>query len=235
MTPPDDSVIAALAQVPTGVLADVLYEMGLKHQVVSAELRPLSQDVSFVGRAVCVAGRSEADATAMSSPLATMFDVDAVVAAGSVVVVDAGDHRVGATIGGLVARTFKKAGAVGFVTDGGVRDRAELMEMGLPSVARFVTPRAAKGVWAVTAVGGPVTLPGQAGTPVAVAPGDILCCDMDGLVVVPAGVAADVLADASKVEDAERQILKVIEAGGDRREAYRRYDRFGHIRKRYRG
>jgi regulator of RNase E activity RraA len=225
-------VVDGLARVPTGVLADVLSEMGLKQQVVTQALRPVAGTPRFVGRAVCVAGRDNQDAKLLPGPLPTMFDVDALVGPGTVVVVDSGDHRHGAVIGGLVALAFKRAGAVGFVTDGGVRDVDELAEMGLPCIARFVTPGSVKGRWSVTAVDQPITLPAQGGGKVTLAPGDVVSADADGVVVIPSALAVDTLADALQVEKAEAAILTAIRLGHDRREAFRANDRFGHIRKR---
>jgi regulator of RNase E activity RraA len=225
-------LLDGLARVPTGVLADVLSEMGLRQQVVTQALRPVAATPRFVGRAVCVAGRDDRDAKLMPGPLPTMFDVDELVAPGSVVVVDSGDHGNGAVIGGLVALAFKRAGAAGFITDGGVRDVDELTEMGLPCISRFVTPGSVKGRWSVTAVNQPITLPAQGEGQVTLAPGDIVSADADGVVVIPSALAADVLADALQVEKAEAAILTAIQQGHDRREAFRANDRFGHIRKR---
>lgn len=227
-----DDVLEELSRIPTGVLADVMSEMGLTRQVVAQELRPVTTAQRFIGRAVCVSGRDDLEARLLPGPLPTMFDVDAHVRKDGVVVVDTGGHSHGAVIGGLVGLAFKRAGAVGFVTDGGVRDVDELVDMNLACRSRFVAPGSVKGLWSVTAVGLPVTLPAQGGGRVAVVPGDILSADSDGLVVVPATLAADVVADSVELEGAETQIRLAIEQGQDRREAFRQHDRFGHIRKR---
>lgn len=232
MTGIDEATLSGLAAVPIGVLADVLCEMGFAHQVVSRELLPIGSRSRFAGPAICVRGLGEAEAEGLPGPLPTLFDVDRLVRPGLVVVVDADDHRIGATIGGLVALAFKQAGAAGFVTDGGVRDCDEIDAMDLPCIARFVTPRSAKGLWSVVAIARAVTLPGQCGEPVWIEPGDIVCSDADGVVIVPANLAAEVLSDAKQVEAAERAILAAIHKGEDRREAYRLHDRFGHIRRR---
>jgi len=227
-----DDVLQAIARISTAGLADVLAEMGLTRQVVAQELRPIVAGRRFAGRAVCIAGREEHEAKLLPGPMPTMFDVDGLVERDSVVVVDSGDHRHGAVIGGLVALAMKRAGAAGFVTDGGIRDVDELADMGLPCISRFVTPGSVKNLWSVTAVGAPITLPAQGGGRVAVSPGDIVSADRDGLVIVPAALAADVLADSIQLERAEERIRHAIEEGRDRREAFRQNDRFGHIRKR---
>ncbi|WP_460452217.1 RraA family protein [Alsobacter sp. SYSU BS001988] len=230
MTTVSDEVLQGLGRLPTGVVADVLLEMGLERSVVCSRLLNLGRS-TFIGRAVCATGRTIAPGEQPASA-ASMFDVDGQVSPGSVVVIDSGDHRHGAVIGGLVALAFKRAGAVGFVTDGGVRDADELADMGLPCVARFVTPRSAKGIWRIDRVGDGISLPAQGGGRVAVGPGDILSADPDGLVVIPAGLALAVLDESGPLKAAEERITAALRSGGDRREAFRVHDRFGHIRKR---
>ncbi|PSC03843.1 hypothetical protein SLNSH_17185 [Alsobacter soli] len=225
-----DDVLQAIGRLATGAVADVLLEMGFDRTVVSSDLLN-RQRSRFVGRAVCAAGHTITQGVQPSAG-PSMFDVDRLVGPSSVVVIDSGDHRHGAVIGDLVALAFRRAGAVAFVTDGGVRDAEEIAELGLPCVARFVTPRSAKGIWSVDTVGEPVSLPAQGGGRMAVAPGDIILADPDGVVVIPARLAAAVLEEHGPLAAAEERIKAAIEAGGDRREAFRAHDRFSHIRKR---
>ena len=117
------------------------------------------------------------------------------------------------------------------MTDGGVRDAAEFAEIGLPVFASFLTPLSNKGLWAFTAVDDPVDLPGQNGGAVRVASGDWIHADRDGVVVIPAAHAAQVVADAEVVEAVEGRIKQALLAGEDREAVYARHDRFGHIRK----
>ena len=222
--------LAALHEIPTGLLSDILLEMGFDRVVVSSNLVNFS-GARFVGRAVCAAGGALLGAGA-PPPAASMFDVDQHVGPNSVVVIDSGGHRHGAVIGDLVALAFRRAGAVGFVTDGGVRDAADIGRLGLPCVAGFVTPRSAKGLWSIHTVGEPVTLPAQGDGRVTIAPGDVIAVDGDGAVAIPARVVAGILKNHGPALAAEERIRSVIEAGGDRREAFRMHDRFSHIQKR---
>jgi regulator of RNase E activity RraA len=105
---------------------------------------------------------------------------------GSVLVVEAGDTGY-AVAGGNVCAVAQRRGIAAFVVDGVIRDVAETRERGFPVFARGVSPiPGAKD--AVGVLNGPVRCGG-----VLVAPGDIVVADEEGIVVVPAARADEVL------------------------------------------
>ena len=57
-------------------------------------------------------------------------------------------------------------------------------------------------------------------------PGDWVVGDEDGVVVVPRGVAPDVLADAERKAGTENEIRDAVRAGTPPLEAYERYGTF---------
>jgi 4-hydroxy-4-methyl-2-oxoglutarate aldolase len=122
-------------------------------------------------------------------------------AAGSVIVVEAGDLDY-AVSGGNVCAWAHKRGIMGFVVDGVIRDLAEVRERGFPVFARGVIPipgdKRKSGV-----LNGPVACGG-----VRVAPGDIVVADEEGIVVVERERAADVLtaARAKAAKDAAQSL-----------------------------
>lgn len=226
------AVVKRLARIQTAVLSDVLYEMGYDNQVLAPDLKPVGSGGRFAGPALCVSGLSVAEARRHSGKAPTTFEIDRAVTPGAVVVFASKRQPAGSVIGGLMAFSFSRAGAAGVVTDGGVRDAEEYGLYNLPCVAAFVTPASSKGLWTLTTLGEPVTLPGPAGREVLIEPGDIVCADPDGVIVVPAALAEDVAADAETIEVIERRIMLMIEAGRDREEAFAANDRFSHIRRR---
>jgi 4-hydroxy-4-methyl-2-oxoglutarate aldolase len=75
-------------------------------------------------------------------------------------------------------------GVRAFVTDAAVRDTADLNEMGFPVWSQYVSCEGT-----VKATPGSVNVPIRFGEAI-VHPGDIVCCDDDGVVIVPRAEAA---------------------------------------------
>ncbi|WNI31221.1 RraA family protein [Streptomyces sp. ITFR-6] len=108
---------------------------------------------------------------------------------GSVIVVEAGDVDY-ALAGGNVCAVARRRGIAAFVTDGVIRDLAEVREMGFPVFARGVIPIPGTKK-AVTPLNEPVRCGG-----VTVHAGDIVVADEEGVVVTPGARQEQVLLDA---------------------------------------
>jgi regulator of RNase E activity RraA len=99
---------------------------------------------------------------------------------GDVIVVNAHGDVTRAILGGFVAMHMVHRGVRGLVVDGAVRDITEFQELGLPVMARGITPRSGTtaGGW------GEVNVPIACGG-VVVHPGDAIIGDHEGIAVVP--------------------------------------------------
>jgi len=106
--------------------------------------------------------------------------------------------------GEMMATTMKRLGAVGLITNGGLRDILEIKALGgFHYFARRLV--VAHGQPCIYDVGATVNIGGME-----VRPGDLLHGDENGITVVPAEIAADVAAQAMAVREMEQQHLKEI-------------------------
>ncbi|MDR3280743.1 MAG: RraA family protein [Synergistaceae bacterium] len=126
---------------------------------------------------------------------------------GDILVVDGGGATERALFGEIMVSHAKKMGLGGIVVNGCTRDSEALAELDFPVFAIGTSPN------------GPYKNgPGEVNVPVvvggmAVLPGDILIGDADGLVVIRPADAKVVAEKARAQSNAERDLLKTIEAG----------------------
>ncbi|MBI1846002.1 MAG: RraA family protein [Candidatus Rokubacteria bacterium] len=117
---------------------------------------------------------------------------------GSVIVCKAGDSN-WAMAGGNVCAYAQQRGVAGLVVDGVIRDLAETRSNRFPVIARGVVPK--PGVRKqVGTLNGPVVCGG-----VRVEPGDLVVGDEEGVVVVPAARAKEILEAAQARADNDAQ------------------------------
>ena len=126
---------------------------------------------------------------------------------GDVMVINGGGVTSHALLGALIVRTAMAVGMAGFIVDGGVRDAAEIRELGFPLFAAGVNPNgpSKEGPGEINF---PITCGGRA-----VNPGDIIVGDDDGVVVVPKELAAAALREVQTVIEKEAKRVKEIQAG----------------------
>ncbi len=174
----DPEVVAGLA----GAGVSTVHEAQGRTGYVGPDIRPIQDGLRIGGNAVTVS----------CAPGDNMMIHAAVEVCGPgdlLVVTNTGPSTHG-MFGDLLATALAVRGVVGLVIDAGVRDVADLREM------RF-------GVWSryVSSLGTVKETPGSVNVPVVlgdvtVHPGDVVCADDDGVVVVPHAGAATVLASA---------------------------------------
>jgi 4-hydroxy-4-methyl-2-oxoglutarate aldolase len=171
---------------------------------VGPQLRPIQQDVRLAGTAVTV-----------SSHPGDNLMVHAAVELcqpGDVLVVTHTAPSTHGIFGELLATSLLARGVRALVTDAGVRDTAELRAMGFAVWSQHVSCEGT-----VKATAGSVNVPVVLGAQV-VQPGDVVCADDDGVVVVPRAEAAAVLEQARQRtarEGATRARLATGELGLD--------------------
>jgi regulator of RNase E activity RraA len=107
--------------------------------------------------------------------------------------------------GDIMVTTFSRLGAVGAVTDGGIRDLAG-MRLRAPEFQMFAAGAVpAGGVSMIVDVGVPVEIFG-----LTIRPGELLHGDANGLISVPLEIADRVAAEGRKVLEKERDKIEFL-------------------------
>lgn len=127
---------------------------------------------------------------------------------GDVVLVDAGARTDVSSWGGILATAATQAGVAGVVIDGACRDIGESEALGLPVFGRAVVPTSARGRIVQLGMDEPITVCG-----VPASTGDLLVADVCGAVVVPAGLAAQVVELAERIAARERDMVAAVRSG----------------------
>jgi 4-hydroxy-4-methyl-2-oxoglutarate aldolase len=128
---------------------------------------------------------------------------------GDVLVVATGESSEQGSFGEVLTTWCMARGIAGLVTDGGVRDGLAIRNKGFPV---FCPGLCVKGTVKETlgSVNHPIVIGG-----IAVEPGDIVCADDDGVVIVRRDEALQIAADAEAREQNEARLMKSLEEGAD--------------------
>ena len=135
---------------------------------------------------------------------------------GDIIVVDARGHMGSGVFGDMMLTYFKGRGGIAAVVDGCIRDYPRVKRLGLGLWLRGVTPN----FHTQTDL-----MPFAVNVPIAcgdtlVMPGDIIVADEDGAVVVPVGLAPQLLEKASQHAEWEEFSRMRLGEGGDLRKYY---------------
>lgn len=202
--------LAALRAIDSPTIANAIEAFKVRDRTegyASLELRCLFPELGvMVGYAVT----ATADSTTPGPPkgragLMKLWEAVAAAPKPAVIVIqDVGPDRLRSChCGDVMANTARRLGAVGLVTDGGVRDLAEVRALGFHFFAAGAV--VSHGTFGIIDVNVPVTICG-----LRIQPGDLLHGDMNGLVLIPEEVAAEVVAEAQRVRERESQIVQYV-------------------------
>ncbi|NVM96897.1 4-carboxy-4-hydroxy-2-oxoadipate aldolase/oxaloacetate decarboxylase [Arthrobacter wenxiniae] len=167
---------------------------------LSSKIKPIDRSMSFCGPAV----------TVVCAPRDNLMLQVAIHYAqkGDVVLVAAGEYEEAGTFGDVLGNAMKAKGLAGMVTDSGVRDTKDLIELGLPVFSASVC---IKGTVKETI--GPINHPLVFGDEI-VYPGDLLLGDADGVVVVRKDEVEEVIRLSQARVDAEDDLIRRYKEGG---------------------
>lgn len=182
---PDAAVVAGLSDAGAATVHEVMGRVGC----LEPAIRPIQPGARVAGPAVTVLSQA-------GDNLMVLAAVE-VCEPGDVVVIATTSRSTDGMCGELVATSFQAHGVAGLVCDAGVRDVAEIRQLGLAVWSRAISPQGT-----VKASAGSVNVPVVCGG-VLVEPGDVVVADDDGVVVVPRREAAEVLERATARLDKE--------------------------------
>ena len=214
-----DELTARLARCYTGAVHDVLRMMGYEDVVLPPAIKSIAPGMKLAGPAWTVAGHLDRTKTRHDTLLA-WCTLLAKAPAQHVIVCQPNNHEV-ALMGELSAHTLKARSILGFIVDGVSRDTELVIEQGFPVFCAFLTPADIVARWVPDRFGEPVTIGA-----VTVATGDYVLGDRDGVVVVPAAIAGEVIARTEEVVATESDMRRALIDGMDPVAAYNKYGKF---------
>lgn len=218
-----ESVRRRYLKVDTATVADVLDVLGLPDQGLAPGFVPYPSAAGRMGGwAYTIRGKMRRYAG--SGDPRKMRAVDGV--SPGEVTVWSGEGRGVCFFGELIALGMKRRGCSGALVDGGIRDLHWIARQRFPVYARYRTPVQSIGRWKVTAWQVPVDLPGATRKRVRVHPGDFVLADIDGVIVIPAGAAYEVLIESERLTKKERRIRHDLERGASLESVLKKY---GHV------
>lgn len=208
-----------LAALYTGVVYDVMRDMGFSAAVLPRHIRPLDPATKLAGPVFTMRGRPDNTVDAHTTLLEwTGFLAKA--PPGHVVVCQPQDD-VRALMGELSAETLKHRGVLGYLVDGGSRDVDFIKALGFPVFCRYTSPVDIVANWVPEAFDEPVTIGN-----VVIRPGDFILGDQDGTIVIPAADASRVIERAEAAVATENQVRAAILRGEDPQQAYLKHGKF---------
>lgn len=209
---------AIAASLYTSVLSDVLDELGYRDQAMPASIRPLDDALVMVGRARTAIYREVYSVPPGDNPYALEIALVDDLRPGEVAVLGCGGSTRIAPWGELLSTAARARGAVGCLTDGFVRDIKFIRSMQFPVFHGGIAPLDSKGRGKVAEIDVPIHCGG-----VAVAPGDLVVGDADGVIVVPRAVEGRALDKAFAKVRGENDTRAELERGTKLAEVFARH------------
>jgi regulator of RNase E activity RraA len=199
----------------TPVVGDVLDALGRWRQFLPPGIHSITPNAKVIGRAMTVLA---ADVTGhQAQPFGRLTEALDQLEPGEVYIAQTPSMPCAAW-GEILTATARLRGAVGAVLDGYHRDTPRVVEQGFPVFSR--------GAYAQDAGVRSYVLDYRCRIrlgDVEIEPGDIVFGDVDGVVIIPQAIEAEVIARALDKARAENVVRQAIEAGMSATDAFRTY------------
>ena len=201
-----------LKTVSTATICTALYKRGMRNQMIQ-NVQPLASDKpTMVGEAFTlryIPAREDLNQIAVfqdrGHPQRKAIEE---CPPGAVFVVDSRKDARAASAGAILVARLMKRGCAGIVTDGGLRDAAEIARLDIPAFHQ--RPSAPTNLTLNQAID--INVPIGCGD-APVFPGDVIVGDGDGCVVIPAHLADDIAAEAVEMTAFEDFVAEKVHEG----------------------
>ena len=209
-------LLAKFKDLRTALVLDALDAHGLTKQALNCALPLRTSDAVMVGVAKPLLWVDFAYEDPDTYDL-ELRAIDSIIPGDLLVCATANSAR-SAIWGELLTTAAISRGAAGLVSDGAVRDMAQVRELGFPLYSQFLCPYDSFNRQKVIAYDVRVEIGG-----VDVSPGDVVIADVDGVAVVPRTMAEAVAAHASEKAGKENRFRDAVRAGMTLTKAYETY------------
>ena len=190
-----------------------IYDVNDKLKVMDPEIRPVNQGLKMIGIARTVHCKRD-----FLSVLKALHDSSE----DEVLVIDAEGDSI-AFVGELFALEAHRKKLAGIVVDGACRDVKGIRSINFPHYSRYITPKVGTSSNIF-----PAQKEVQCGG-VSVSEGDIIIGDDDGIVVMSAKEATEILDTAQNIQIIEKKVIEKLEAGKSLTEMLNFFDHYAKI------
>ena len=208
----------------TAVIGDIMDKMGLLHQFLPPQIRPLNKEMFIVGRSMTVLEADTIDPIdnphkkpESIKPFGLMLEALDDVKQGEVYICTGSSFNY-ALVGELMLSRIKACNGAGAVVNGYSRDTHGIEKVGLPvfSYGPYSQDQAPRGKVIEYRV--PIDIEG-----IRINPGDMIVGDIDGVCVIPHEAEEEVFKEALEKARGEKIVLKAIQNGMSAVDAWNNY------------
>lgn len=202
---PPEELLSRFERLYTGAVNDVLREFCLLDQALPQRITPLREYRTVAGFAFTVKSSPNTRITGEMKMRTQMLDA---MRPSEFVVWDTSRDQAATLWGGVMTSLAKQFGVKAACIDGGIRDTHQILDAEFPVFYEYRISNGSLGRCLITHYQIPIHIGG-----VDIRPGDVILGDVDGVLVVPRGIACDVLRRAEEIRDGEQDIFRWVSEG----------------------
>ncbi|MFW5656856.1 MAG: RraA family protein [Bacteroidota bacterium] len=202
---PDKELLNRFEQLYTGAVNDVLREFCLLDQALPGRVKPLREYQTVAGIAFTVKSSPNVKITGEMEYRSQMLDE---MHEDAFVLWDTSRDEKATLWGGVMTATAKGKKVKAACIDGGIRDTHQILDADFPVFYEYRISNGSLGRCLITHYQIPIRI-----GDVTIKPGDVVLGDIDGVLVVPRGIAFDVLKRAEEIKENEKKIFGWVKEG----------------------